>query len=85
MNSTIATLTSKNQLTLPVGIVDDLLLSPGTRMWIKKEKNSIVLEKIGSLREIQGILAESPLSKKYSSEETVLLARKAKVARLFKK
>lgn len=84
MNSIIATLTSKNQLTLPVAVVRSLSLMPGERLWITKEKDRIILEKIGSIKDLQGILADNPLAKKYTAIQMVKLARKMKVARLLK-
>lgn len=79
-----ASLTSKNQLTLPVVVVDDLSLEAGTRFWVKTVGEHIVLEKVDTLREVQGVLAKHPLSKKYSADELVRLARKKKIARLHK-
>ncbi len=79
-----ATLTSKNQLTLPVNIVDFMALVPGAQFWVEKTENRIVLEKISGLREVQGVLANHPLAQNYTADEVIKLARKKKIARLYK-
>lgn len=81
----LATLTSKNQLTLPVNIVDFMALVPGAQFWVERiEDKKIVLEKISGLREVQGVLADHPLAQNYTADEVIKLARKKKIARLYK-
>ena len=72
----LVTLTSKNQLTLPVEVVRFFGWEPGVRLWSEVKEDSLVMKKAGSLRDIQGILANHPLSKKYSSVQIVHLAHK---------
>lgn len=79
-----ATLTTKNQLTLPVNIVDYMALVPGAQFWVERAEGKIVLERITGLRDVQGILANHPLTKKYTADEVIRLARKKKIARLYK-
>jgi len=63
----ILTLSSKNQLTLPVGVVSSLGLVKGSKIWIKVKTNTIVLEKVNdSWDDLHGFLADHPMSKKYS-------------------
>lgn len=79
-----ATLTSKNQLTLPVSIVDYMAWFPGVQFWVEKTGGKIILERVSGLREVQGILANHSLAKKYPADEVVRLARKKKITRLYK-
>ncbi len=78
----IVTLTSKNQLTLPVALVRLLGLVPGTRLWVREDEKKIVLEKMGDFASLQGILANHPLSKKRPTAEIIKLARKRRAARI---
>lgn len=79
-----ATLTTKNQLTLPINIVDYMAWVPGVRLWVERVDGKIVLEKVSGLRSVQGILASHPLARKYSADEIIKLARKKKITRLYK-
>lgn len=82
----MVTLTSKNQLTLPVKLVELLGLTQGSKLWIRVEKNALVLEKAGdSWDDLQGILANHPLNKKYTTLQIIELAKKKEAKRLGKK
>lgn len=60
----ILTLSSKNQLTLPVSIVSLLDLNKGSKLWAKVKDNTVVLEKADDAwSDLQGILADHPMSK----------------------
>lgn len=83
---TILTLTSKNQLTLPVSIVSLLGLSKGSKIWTSVKDNTVVLEKVeDSWDNLQGILANHPMSKKYSTLQVIEMAKKKEVKRLGEK
>lgn len=78
-----ATLTSKNQLTLPVSVVDFMALTPGAQFWVEKTQKKIILEKVSGLRDVQGILADHQQTTKHTADQIVRLARKKKIARLY--
>ena len=78
-----ATLTSKNQLTLPVSVVDFMALTPGVQFWVEKTQEKIILEKVSGLRDVQGVLVDHPKAQKHTADEVVRLARKKKIARLY--
>lgn len=48
----IATLTSKNQFTLPASIVKLLGWTVGMRFWVREEQGRIVLEKMLSINDL---------------------------------
>ena len=80
------TLTSKNQLTLPVSIVSLLGLNKGSKLWTKVKDNTIFLEKAeDDWDSLQGLLANHPISKKYSTLQIIEIARKKEAQRLAKK
>lgn len=84
--NTLLTLTSKNQLTLPVSIVSLLGLSKGNKMWTKVKENTIILEKArDDWDSLQGMLANHPMSKKYTTLQVIEIARKKEGNRLGKK
>jgi len=84
--NTVLTLTSKNQLTLPTSLVSLLGLEKGTKLWTRVEKKSIVLEKVeDSWNDFQGILADTPMAKKYTVEQVIEIAKKREAKRLMKK
>lgn len=81
--NTLLTLTSKNQLTLPVSIVSLLGLSKGSKMWTKVKDNTIVLEKVeDSWKDLHGFLADNPIAKKYSYDRVYKMAQKKEAKRL---
>ena len=81
--NTLLTLTSKNQLTLPVSIVSLLELSKGSKMWTKVKDNTIILEKAeDDWDSLQGLLANHPISKKYSTLQIIEIAKKKEAQRL---
>ncbi|KKU03050.1 MAG: hypothetical protein UX99_C0013G0008 [Candidatus Amesbacteria bacterium GW2011_GWB1_47_26] len=84
--NTLLTLTSKNQLTLPVSIVSLLGLNKGSKLWTKVKDNTIFLEKAeDDWDSLQGLLANHPISKKYSTLQIIEIARKKEAQRLAKK
>jgi len=54
-------------------------------LWTKIENNSIILEKEDSWDDLQGILANHPMSKKYTTLQIIELAKKREAKRLTKK
>lgn len=83
---TVLTLSSKNQLTLPVALVNFLGLTKGTKLWTKLAGNTITIEKIDtSWDDVQGILANNPMAKKYTVEQVIEIAKKREGKRLMKK
>ncbi|MDP3917582.1 MAG: hypothetical protein Q8Q30_00185 [Candidatus Woesebacteria bacterium] len=82
----ILTLSSKNQLTLPVSIVTFLGLDKGAKLWTKIVNNMIVIEKVNnSWDSFQGILADHPINKKYTTLQIIEMAKKKEGLRLAKK
>lgn len=82
----ILTLSSKNQLTLPVSLVSFLGLDKGAKLWTKLVNRSIVIEKVeDSWDDFQGLLANHPMSKKYSTLEIIEIAKKREAKRLARK
>lgn len=82
----ILTLSSKNQLTLPVSLVSFLELDKGAKLWTKLINKSIVIEKVeDSWDKFQGLLANHPLSKKYTTLEIIEIAKKREAKRLARK
>jgi len=83
---TVLTLSSKNQLTLPVSVVSFLGLDKGVKLWTKIINNTIVIEKVdNSWDKFQGLLANHPMSKKYTTLEIIEIAKKREAKRLAKK
>jgi len=83
---TILTLTSKNQLTLPVSMVKFLGLAKGNKLWTKVRDNAIVLEKVDdSWDSLQGTLKDTYLTKGKSVLEIIETAQKLEAKRLAKK
>lgn len=82
----ILTLTSKNQLTLPVSIVSLLGLTKGSKLWTSVKDNTVILEKAeDGWDNLQGILVNHPLSKKYSTLQVIEMAKKKEIKRLGEK
>ncbi len=82
----ILTLSSKNQLTLPVSLVSVLGLSKGAKLWTKLVNKTIVIEKIeDSWDDLQGTLKDTPLTKGKSVLEIIDIAKKLEGKRLARK
>ncbi len=79
-----ATLTSKNQVTLPADMVALAQLQAGMRFWVTKEDDRLVLEKVGTLDELQGMFADNPIAKKYSLAQITRRARKSRASRIMR-
>lgn len=83
---TLLTLTSKNQLTLPVSIISLLGLTKGSKLWTTVKNNTVVLEKAeDTWDDLQGLLADHPMSKKYTTLQVIEIAKKKEGKRLGKK
>lgn len=82
----ILTLSSKNQLTLPVSIVSFLGLDKGAKLWTKIVNNMIVIEKVNNSWDLlQGTLKDTSLTKGKSVLEIIEIARDIEGKRLAKK
>lgn len=77
----LASLTSKNQVTLPVQVVD-LSWTTGTRFWVERKDNKVVLEKIGDWDNFVGIFAGNEIAQKYTIEEVIERAKKTEAEKL---
>jgi len=83
---TVLTLSSKNQLTLPVALVNLLGLSKGTKLWTKLVGNTITIEKVDtSWDSLQGTIKGNAYTKSHSVEEVIEYAKKKEAIRLMKK
>lgn len=81
----VLTLSSKNQLTLPVSIVSFLGLDKGTKLWTKIIGKTVVIEKINDTwDDLHGFLADNPIAKKYTSDQVYKMAQKSEAKRLRK-
>lgn len=83
--TTVLTLSSKNQLTLPVSLVSLLGLDKGSKLWTKVQGKSIILEKVeDSWDDLHGFLSDNPIAKKYSYQQVYKMAQKKEAKRLMK-
>ena len=83
---TVLTLSSKNQLTLPVSLVNFLGLSKGTKLWTKLVGNTITIEKVNtSWDSLQGTIKGTAFTNKHTVEEVIEYAKKKEALRLMKK
>ena len=75
-------MTSKNQLTLPVDLVQLLDWTAGTDLWVKEENRRVILERVPTIEEIREEIQKNPkvrkLNAKYSTVEIVRMARQMK-------
>ncbi len=62
-----------------------LSLSKGSKLWAKVKDNSVILEKESTWDDLQGVLADHPMSKKYTTLQIIELAKKLEANRLAKK
>lgn len=83
---TVLTLSSKNQLTLPVTLVNFLGLSKGTKLWTKLVGSTITIEKVDtSWDRLQGTIKGTKYTRSHSVEEVIEYAKKKEAKRLMKK
>jgi len=76
---TVLTLSSKNQLTLPVALVNLLGLSKGTKLWTKLVGNTITIEKVDtSWDSLQGTIKGNASPKAIRSKRLSNTPRKKK-------
>ena len=75
-------MTSKNQLTLPVDLIQLLNWTAGTDLWVKEENRRVILERIPTIEEIREEIQKNPkvrkLNARYSTVEIVRMARQMK-------
>lgn len=75
-------MTSKNQLTLPVDVVQLLEWTAGTDLWVKEENRRVILEKVPTIEEIREEIQKNPkvkkINAKYNTVEIVRMARQMK-------
>ena len=84
--TTVVSVTSKNQLTLPVGMVRLMGIKKGSKLWARIENKSIILERVEDTWDsLQGSLKDTALTKGKSVLEIIELARKIEGKRLAKK
>lgn len=82
----ILTLSSKNQLTLPVSVVRFFGLEKGAKFWSRIVGKTIVIEKVeDSWDSLQGTIKDTPLTKGKSVLEVIEIAREIEGKRLAKK
>ena len=83
---TVLTLSSKNQLTLPVALVNLLGLSKGTKLWTKLVGNTITIEKVDtSWDSLQGTIKGTAFTNRHTVAEVIEYAKKKEAIRLIKK
>lgn len=83
---TVLTLSSKNQLTLPVSLVELLGLSRGTKLWTRLVGTTITIEKItSSWDSLQGTIQDNSYTKNRTVDEVIEFAKKKEALRLKKK
>ncbi len=77
-----ASMTSKNQVTLPADLVRMLNWTAGTDFLVKSDNQKIILEKIPTISELREEVLSEPKVKKinaqYNTSEIVRLARQMK-------
>lgn len=77
-----ASLTSKNQLTLPAEFVSYLQLKAGDKLFVQLQDKKIVLEEIPTIEQIRKEVLNNPrvrkINAKYSTAEIVRMARRVK-------
>lgn len=84
--TTVLTLTAKNQLTLPVEMLQYLGIDRGNKLWTRIEAKKIVIEKVeDSWDDLQGSLQDTKLTKGKSVLEIIKLAKKLEAKRLARK
>ena len=81
--TSIVTITSKNQVTLPAKLTRLLGLSTGIRLFVKLEDNSLKLEKVPSgFIDLQGIVQKTAKSKHLTVEQAKIKAMRVEATRL---
>ena len=81
--TSIVTVTSKNQITIPVKIVQKLGLSAGIRLLVRLENASLRMEKIPvGFKDLQGIVQKSAKLKHLTVEQARMKATQIEARRL---
>lgn len=81
--TSLITVTSKNQVTLPMAMVEKLGIRRGSKLFVRMDGDSLKLEKTGdSLSELQGFLADSTIAKKNSMSKIMKIAAKKRALRI---
>lgn len=81
----VLTLSSKNQLTLPVSMVSHLGLNKGSKVWANVDDKTVSLEKAPSWDELQGSVKDTHLTRGKSTLEIIEMAKKIEAKRIAKK
>ena len=83
--NTLITVSSKNQITIPMAMATALGLEKGSKVWTTMKDNAIVLEKAkDSWKDLHGFLANNPIAKKYTYDQVYKMAQKKEAKRLMK-
>lgn len=81
--TTLVTITSKNQITIPASVVSVLGFSQTRKLAAKIVGDTLVLKKTGpNLRDLQGSLSRLPQAKEYSVLKAIEIARKMNANKL---
>lgn len=72
----IASITSKNQLTLPVELIRRTGWLAGTKLLVKVTGDQVVLKKVPSLGELREKLTHYSLTQKFTVSQAIKLAQK---------
>lgn len=78
----MATLTSKNQLTLPVSLVREMGLSAGVKMLIKRKNGKVLLEKAPSILQLRKEITSLSITKMVPVARAIKIARLAEAERI---
>lgn len=83
--TTIVTLTSKRQITLPKVLLDLLGVGSSAKFIARSHDGQITLEPVRhSLAQLQGSLAQTKVGKTHSLEKVLEIAKRRESARLMK-
>ena len=77
------TVTAKNQVTLPVGMLSQLGAGRGDKLLFRMKGRVLEVEKMRvRLEDVQGVLSLTPAGKKLSLEEAIKRAEKKEAGRI---
>lgn len=82
ITAAVGTITAKNQLTIPVALAIKLGLSSGAKVFLRVEEQTMVVERISTLREIRDGISTLPNARKYSVTQAIKLAKKKEAQRI---
>lgn len=79
----LATITSKNQLTIPTELIHYFGLKRGSRVYIRTKNQKMEIEPIKpGFKDLQGALADTSTAKKYTTEQIIKIAGKKEALRI---